>query len=145
IYSAPVKFEMKKLVRSLTSASRELFRQWGALIIKLVLYIAMLSSTYWFFVTRESSVGLLLLSLLLAIVVPILFLVIQTMSARYNSGSQSAWSLLGGSLRDFWKLLVISLPVIIIAALAIYLFGKIETTAPAAAVKEAARTLPANP
>src|SRR5215813_14372317 len=136
---------MKKLIRSFTSASRELFRRWGALLILLVLYLAMLGATYWFFVTREATVGQLVLSVLLAFAAPLLFLVIQTMSARYNSGSQSAWSLLGRSLRDFWKLLVISLPVIIIAALAIYLFGKIETTAPAAAVKEAARTLPANP
>src|SRR5215813_5279413 len=136
---------MKKLIRSFTSASRELFRRWGALLILLVLYLAMLGATYWFFVTREATVGQLILSLLLAFAAPLLFLVIQTMSARYNSGDQSAWSVLGGSLRDFWKLLVISLPVILIGVLAIYLFGKIETTAPAAAVKEAARTLPANP
>jgi hypothetical protein len=136
---------MKRLIRSLTSASRELFRLWGVLIIMLVLYLAMLGATYWFFVTREATVGQLLLSLVLALVAPVLFLVIQTMSARYNSGSQSAWSLLGGSLRDFWKLLVVSLPVILIVALAVYLFGKIETTAPAAAVKEAARALPATP
>ena len=136
---------MKKLIRSFTSASRELFRRWGALLILLVLYLAMLGATYWFFVTRLATVGQLVLSVLLAFAAPLLFLVIQTMSARYNSGSQSAWSLLGRSLRDFWKLLVISLPIILIAGLAIYLFGKIETTAPAAAVKEAARTLPATP
>jgi len=135
---------MKKLIRSFTSASRELFRRWGALLILLVLYLAMLGTTYWFFVTRLATVGQLVLSVLLAFAAPLLFLVIQTMSARYNSGSQSAWSLLGRSLRDFWKLLVISLPIILIAGLAIYLFGKIETT-PAAAVKEAARTLPATP
>ena len=135
---------MRKLFRSLTSATRELFRGWGALVILFVLYLAMLGATYWFFVTREATVGQLVLSLLLALAAPLLFLVIQTMSARYNSGSQSGWKLLVGSLRDFWKLLVISLPVILIAVLAIYLFGKIETT-PAATVREAARALPATP
>jgi hypothetical protein len=135
---------MKKLIRSLSSALRELFRLWGALLIMLVLYLAMLGATYWFFVTREATVGQLVLSLLLALAAPLLFLVIQTMSARYNSGNQSGWNLLRGSLRDFWKILVISLPVILIAVLAIYLFGKIETT-PAATVKEAARVLPATP
>src|SRR5215510_7957703 len=135
---------MKKLLNSITSASRELFRRWGTLLIMLALYLAMLGAAYWFFVTRESSIGLLLRSLLLAIAVPILFLVIQTISARYNRSGQSTLSLLGGSLRDFWKLLVISLPVILIAVLAIYLFGKIETT-PSATVKEAARALPATP
>src|SRR4030095_13286617 len=63
----------------------------------------------------------------------------------YNQGSQRAWPLLGTSLRDFWKLLVISLPLILIAVLAVYLFSKIETTAPAAAVREAVRAQPAPP
>jgi hypothetical protein len=134
---------MKKLLKTVISALRELFRKWGALIILLVLYLAMLGAAYMFFVTRESTVGLLLLSFFLALVVPILFLVIQTMSARYNRGNERSWSLLLGSLRDFWKLLVISLPIILIAILAAYLFGKIETNTPATTVREAARALPA--
>ena len=40
---------------------------------------------------------------------------------------------------------MISLPVILIAVLAVYLFGKIETTTPAAAVREAVRAQPAPP
>ena len=136
---------MKKLLESIISALRELFRKWGALIILLLLYLAMLGATYMFFVTRDATIGLLFLSLLLALVVPLLFLVIQTMTARYNWGSQRAWSLLGGSLRDFWKLLVISLPIILIAVLAAYLFGKIDTNTPATTIREAARALPAPP
>jgi hypothetical protein len=133
---------MRKLFRSLTSATRELFRGWGALVILLVLYLAMLGAAYMFFVTRESTVGLLLLSFILALVVPLLFLIIQTMTARYNRGSQRAWSLLRGSVRDFWKLLVISIPIIVIAVTAVYLFGKLETNTTAATVREAARALP---
>jgi hypothetical protein len=53
--------------------------------------------------------------------------------------------LLKTSLRDFWKLFVISLPLILIGLLAIYLLGKVDTTAPATAAREAARTLPAPP
>lgn len=134
---------MKRILHAFASASRELFRRWGALIILLVLYLAMLGAIYQFFVTREATIGQLILSLLLALVAPVLFLVIQTMAARYNQGSPRAWALLGGSLRDFWKLLLISLPLILIAVLAVYLFGKIETTAPATVVREAARAVPA--
>lgn len=136
---------MKRILHGLTSASRELFRRWGAVLILLVLYVAMLGAIYQFFVTREATIGQLILSLLLALAAPILFLIIQTIAARYNQGSQRAWPLLGGSLRDFWKLLVISLPFILIAVLAIYLFGKIEATAPAAAVRDAVRSQPAPP
>jgi hypothetical protein len=136
---------MKRILHAFASALRELFRRWGALIILLVLYLAMLGAIYQFFVTREATVGQLFLSLLFALAAPVLFLIIQTMAARYNQGSPRAWALLGGSLRDFWKLLVISLPLILIAVLAVYLFGKIETSAPAAVVREAVRALPAPP
>jgi hypothetical protein len=40
---------------------------------------------------------------------------------------------------------VIALPLILIAVLAIYLFGTFETTSPASAVREAARVVPAPP
>lgn len=134
---------IKRILHAFTSASRELFRRWGALLILWVLYLGMLGAIYLFFVTREATVGQLLLSLLLALAAPVLFLIIQTMAARYTAGDGRALALLGGSLRDFWKLLAISLPLIIIAVLAIYLFGKFETTAPAATVREAVRSLPA--
>jgi hypothetical protein len=136
---------MKRIFHALASASRELSRRWGALLILLVLYIAMLAAIYLFFVTREATIGQLILSLLLALAAPILFLVIQTMAARYSTGDGRALTLLGGSLRDFWKLLVISVPLIIIAVLAIYLFARFGTTAPAATVREAVRAVPAPP
>jgi len=105
----------------------------------------MIGSMYQFIATREATVWQLFLSVLFALAAPVLFLIIQTMAARYNQGSQGAWSLFGGSLRDFWKLLMISLPLVLIAVLAVYLFGKIETAAPAATVREAARALPSPP
>ena len=127
------------------SALRELSRQWGALLILIALYLAMLGAIYWFFVTREATVGQLILSLLLALAAPILFLIIQTMAARYNHGSQRTWALLGESSRDFWKLFVISLPLVLIAVLAIYLLGNLETTTPATAVSQAPAAAPAPP
>jgi len=136
---------MKRILHALVSAFRELFRRWGALLILLVLYLAMLGAIYLFFVTREATIGQLILSLLLALAAPVLFLIIQTMTARYNDGNPRARALLGDSLRDFWKLLVVSLPLILIAVLAIYLFRKVETVAPATAVRDAARALPAPP
>lgn len=136
---------IKRIIHALASASRELFRRWGALLILLVLYVAMLGAIYLFFVTREATIGQLILSLLLALAAPVLFLVIQTMAARYGAGDGRALPLLGGSLRDFWKLLVISLLIIVPAVLAVYLFGKLGTTAPIATVREAVRSVPAPP
>ena len=133
---------MKRILNAITSASRELFRRWGALLILFLLYLAMLGAIYLFFVSREATIGQLILSLLLALAVPVLFLVIQTMAARYNAGDVRAMKLFGGSLRDFWKLLLISIPLIIVAVLAIYLFAKSGTTPPATVVRDAARATP---
>ena len=134
---------MKRIFQAFALASRELFRRWGALLIMIVLYLAMISAIYWFFVTREATIGQLILSFLLALAAPILFLIIQTMAARYNQAKPPLWGLLGGSARDFWKLLVISLPLVLVAVVAIYLFGKFETTAPATDVRDVVSSTPA--
>jgi hypothetical protein len=136
---------MKRIFNALSSATRELFRRWIALLILFLLYLATLGAIYLFFVTREATVGQLILSLLLALAAPVLFLIIQTMAARYGSQGEHAWKLFVGSLRDFWKLLVIAIPLILIAVLAIYLFGKFDKSAPVVAVREALRSAPQRP
>lgn len=136
---------IKKIFRALTSALRQLLRRWGSLTIMFVLYLAMIGAVYLFFVTREATIGELILSLLLALAAPILFLIIQTMAARYGSTDDSALRLLGKSARDFWKLLVIALPLIALAVVVIYLLGIAEPHTPAAAVREAVRAAPARP
>ena len=129
----------KRIFHALNSALRHLLRNWTTLIILLVLYLAMLGAVYVFLAAREATVAQLIVSFALAIAAPLLFLIIQTMAARFRDGQGHAWALLGGSLRDFWKLLVIGLPIIAIAVLAIYLFARIETSTPAAVVREAVR------
>lgn len=134
---------IKRILHALASSWRDLLRNWLALIIMFVLYLAMLGAIYLFFVTREATIAQLLLSMLLAIAAPVLFFVIQTMAARYRDEQGHAGRLLETSARDFWKLLVIAVPLILIAVLAVYLFAKIEPNAPAAAIREAARSVPA--
>ena len=136
---------IKRILYTIASSSRQLLHNWGAQLIMLVLYLAMLGAGYQFFVTREATIGQLLLSSLLALAVPVLFLVIQTMAARYNQEKQQPVGLVGRALRDFWKLLVITIPLILIAVLASYLFGKVGSNAPATAIREVARSLPARP
>jgi len=111
----------------------------------IALYLAMLGAIYSFIATREATIGQLLLSFLLAILAPVLFLIIQTMAARYHDDDSRAWRLLAGAARDFWKLLVIALPLILLAVLAVYVFGKFEPNTPATAIREAVRATPAPP
>jgi hypothetical protein len=135
----------KRIFHALASSSRALLHNWRALIILFVLDLVMLGASYQFLLTREATAGQLLLSSLLALAVPVLFLIIQTMAARYTQQSQQPVTLLGGALRDFWKLLVIAIPLILIAVLASYLFGKVGGNAPATAIREVTRSLPAAP
>ena len=135
----------KRIFNALALAAQLLLGDWRALIVLFVLYLAMLGAVYLFFVTREATVGQLILSMLLALAAPVLFLIIQTMATRYSSQSGGAWKLFVGSLRDFWKLLVIAVPLILVVVLAIYLFGKFDKSSPVAAVREALRSAPQRP
>jgi hypothetical protein len=134
---------IKRILQAITSGWRDLVRNWRAQIILFVLYLALLGAIYWFIATREATIAQLFLSLLLAIAAPVLFLVIQTMAARLRDRGEQVWALVGSSLRDFWKLLVIALPLIAITALAIYLFSKLGGNPPAKNVREAVRAVPA--
>lgn len=133
---------IKTLTHAFSSTSRQLFRCWGALLTMIALYLAMLGAIYSFIATREATIGQLLLSFLLAILAPVLFLIIQTMAARYRDDDLGAWRLLASSARDFWKLLVIALPLILLAVLAVFVFGKFEPNTPATAIREAVRATP---
>jgi hypothetical protein len=134
---------LKGIFHALASSSRRLLHNWHVLIILFVFYLAMLGAIYLFFVTREATVAQLLFSFLLALAAPILFFVIQTMAVKHSTAGERSWLLLRASLRDFWKILLISIPVILIAVLAVYLFGKLEPNAPTTAVREAVRAVPA--
>jgi hypothetical protein len=117
---------IKQLFSAMTSSSRNLFRNWRALMILVLLYVAMIGAAYLFFATREATLGQLVLTLLVALLAPALFFLIQMTALRLKSPKQRLLSLVGGALRDFWKLFAISLPVILLAVLAVYVLGLIE-------------------
>jgi hypothetical protein len=134
----------RKILNALISGSRDLLHNWRVLIVMFVLYLAMFGAAYEFLQTREATAGLLLFSLLLALAVPILLLVIQTMAARYSQSRQPL-GLLAGALRDFWKLLVIVIPLIVIAVFVGYLLSKTGGNATSTTIREVARSLPTPP
>jgi hypothetical protein len=117
---------IKTIFGSIASSSRLLFRSWRALAVFLLLYAAMIGVVYLFFATREATVGLLILSFALALIAPVLFFVLQTMAARYIENGSRAWWLTLGALRDFWKLLLISLAPLVIVGLAVYLLAQVN-------------------
>jgi hypothetical protein len=130
-------------LKSMGHALGRLFGNWRALLIVLLLYGLMLASLYFFIAVREASLWQVLLTFLLAALVPVLFFIIQVIGVRYVDEGAGAKALLGWALRDFWKLLVVSLPLLLLVWLIAYVFSKFQVgaaTAVAAAGGAAART-----
>lgn len=125
-------------LREMGRAARRLFGNWRALLVLLVLYGAMLASTYFFISVREASLWQVLVTFLLAALAPALFFIIQMIGIRYVEDGLKTRELLRSALRDFWKLLVVTLPLLLILWLVVYLFGKLQMNVPAA-VSEAGR------
>ena len=117
---------IKTVFSAISSSARSLFRFWRALIIFFLLYAAMLGAVYLFFAGRETSTVQLLLNVALALAVPVLFFVLQTMAVRFTNTEGHARTLTVGALRDFWKLLLISLPMIAVVGLLVYLLAQIK-------------------
>ena len=125
-------------LRATGRAARRFFGNWRVLLVFLLLYAALIASLYFFIAVREASVWQVLATFLLALIAPVLFFIIQTIGVRYVEDDVRTRDLLRWSVRDFWKLLVVTVPVLLLVWLIAYLFGKFQVAAPAA-VAEAAR------
>jgi hypothetical protein len=86
---------------------------------------------------REATLPQVILTFLFAVAAPLLFFILQTMIASGNTRQTAkedtgeieqltAGSLLKRSLTSFWKLILISLPLIVLAILIAYLLGRAQ-------------------
>lgn len=125
-------------LKSVGGAARRLFGNWRALLVLLFLYAALLASLYFFIAVREARLWQVLLTFLLAALAPTLFFIIQAIGIRYVDTAMKTKDLLRWSVSTFWKLLVVTLPLLLLAWLVAYLFGKFQVDA-SAAISEAGR------
>ena len=130
---------IRNALNSIATAARNLLRNWRALVVFLVLYLALLAAIYFFVETHEATILQLLLNLILAIIAPALFFVLQAMGVSYMQAEAKLGALLRQAWREWWKLIVISVPIMLLAWLVIYLFGKLEGDV-LGAVRDAARS-----
>ena len=126
-------------LKAMGRAARRLFGNWRALFVLLILYAAFVASVYFFIAVREASIWQVLATFLLAALAPVLFFIIQAIGTRYVESGVKTKELLRWSVRSFWKLLVVTLPVLLLAWLIAYLFGKFEPDAAATVISEAGR------
>lgn len=113
--------------KSIASASRQLLRNWRTMFLLTVLYAALLATLYSFVTIKEATGSQVVLTLGCAILAPFLFFLLQTASAGALQARAAGFGpLLKQLSRNVWKVAVISLPLFVLALVAIYLLGKAQ-------------------
>src|SRR5262249_24645433 len=135
---------IKNVIGSIVVAARRLISNWRASVLMLGLYLVMLLAVYLFMSTMVATVGQLAINGITVLIAPVVFFVIQGMGVRYmayepGSDQSRAVPLMVSSLKGFWRLVVISIPFVLLAWLLVYLVGKIPAGTVAVA-HEVART-----
>ena len=111
---------------SIITATRKVFANWQALLLLAIVYASLLAAVYFFVTVREASIVQVMLTFALAIATLLLFFVLQSMVAS-QADEVTVSSLLRRSLTSFWKLILISLPLIALAVLIGYLLAKAQS------------------
>ena len=123
--------------QSLVTATRNVFRNWQSLLLAAAVYASLLALLYLFVSIREATLVQVTLTFAFAVAVPLLFFILQAMIAsgstrqvaNENAGPRdqvTAGFMLRRSLTSFWKLLLVSLPLIALALLIAYLISRAQ-------------------
>jgi len=115
-----------KPVKAMISAARLLFKSRRTLALMSIVYGCLLAATYLFISTREATVFQLLVTLVLVLLAPALFFVLQALSVSYPTTAAAS-----GPIRklagDCLKLVVVSMPVIAVTVLTLYGLSKVQS------------------
>jgi hypothetical protein len=119
---------IKDIFEAIKTAGRKIFTNWGASLISFLIYGALLGVIYLFFTTREATAIQVLLSIMILPLVAIfLFFLMQAMGLSYVQIGVGVGYLLKRALSDSWKLLLVTIPLILIASLILLLGGRINS------------------
>ena len=131
---------IKDVFASIGAAARKLLTNFGAVLIALLFYAALWLTGYAFFNTGLATQWQVALNIaILPLAALILFFLLQAMGLSYVRIGVGAGYLLKRALKDFWKLLVISLPLALLAWALVKLFGYLDAKFLASVTKQANR------
>ena len=113
---------------SIATAARTVLKSWRSMLLIAIVYAAFLGVLYSFIAVREASLAQVIATFALAVAAPLLFFILQAMIMGAIAGADdtSVGSLIKKALSNFWKLLLISLPLIALAVLVAYLLAKAQ-------------------
>ena len=121
----------KDIFQAVANAERKLFAHYGTTLLALMVYALLLLLLYAFTTTGEKTPTQVILSLLVfPLLLVILFFVLQALGVSYTRVGVGAGYLLRRAFGDCWKLLVVSVPLLLVAWLLYYGFGKLAAKLP---------------
>jgi len=131
---------IKESLNAVADSARATFRGWRGLLLLAVLYFALLAAPYLFFSTGQATAWQLAVSAATTVLTPLLLLVLLAATAHFALPEpKTLGALTRRSLRDFWKVLLLAVPVAALAVLAFYLLGKLQQYLPK--IEEAPRVV----
>lgn len=107
-----------KSLKALFSAMRLLFTNRRTLLLIVATYAGLLIALYLFISSREATISQLLVTFFSIAAAPALFFLLQSFSVSYTSGRIKRGGL---------KIFIVSLPVIVVTAFAVYGLSKLQT------------------
>ncbi|HEU4795824.1 MAG TPA: hypothetical protein VFT02_09355 [Pyrinomonadaceae bacterium] len=108
------------------AALRALFGSWTTLVLVGLLYGGLLVVGYLFVSTREATIMQLAITLSAIVAAPALFFALQAVSVNYANNA-GVTHLIEKTARDSLRLIVVSVPLILLTALAVYGLSKINS------------------
>ena len=120
---------------SIVAAARNVLSNWKTMLLIGAVYALLLALLYLFVSIKEATLAQVTLTFAFAITVPLLFFILQAMIASgsevRNEGENRSEHVTAGfvlrrSLSSFWKLILITLPLIALAVLIAYLLAKAQ-------------------
>lgn len=126
---------IKDSFNAIGGAARDLFRNRGGLALLNALYLVLLVSLYVFFATGVANSWQLTLSAITALAALPLFFVLQSAVANFAWGDAGFGLLARRTLRDFLKVVLLSLPVVALAFALVWLLYKLPGWLPKVVVE----------
>ncbi len=117
---------IRNIINAISTAIKSLFTNWKTTATFVLLYTLFVGAVYLFFTTPEARFWQVGLTFLLMLVMPILFFMLQSMGVNYTNLKLS--ELLSKAAREFWKLFIVTLPIILLTWLVIWSINKIDSS-----------------
>jgi len=119
---------IKDVFTSIGAAARKLFTNFGAVLIAFLCYAVLWLTGYLFVavIGQATQLQVILSLVVLPLTAVIFFFLLQVIGLSYVRIGVGAGYLLKRALMDFWKLLIISLPLIALAVGLWWLFGYLD-------------------